>query len=39
MFSASKGLLIQGNRCNKRNEIWDDEKDLEMDSGGAFTTV
>lgn len=35
MFSAFKGLLIQGKRCNKRDQMWDDEKALEMGSGGT----
>ena len=39
MFAPSKGLVVQGKRHNKRNEIWDDEKVLEMDSGGAFMTA
>ena len=39
MFAASKGPVIQGNRYNKRNEMWGDEKVPEMDSGGVFMTA
>lgn len=35
MFSAFKVLLIQGKGCNKRDQMWDDGKALEMGSGGT----
>lgn len=34
-FSAFQGLLIQSKRCNKRDQIWDEEKVLEMGRGDA----